>query len=122
MLIIIIGVLLSVAAAGPYMWSTRTIDVAVEEPLTITNFPAAIRTHPGRNDTLTITIENVASVNYAVTLTFTLEDAAYQTQYVTFSNYTYAIVPGTNQIGAWMITQALAPGANLQLSVQFYRE
>jgi hypothetical protein len=120
--IITLGVLLGTVAAATYMWATKTVDVSVEEPLNITNFPSAIRTHPGQNQTLDITIENVASVSYTVTLIFTLNDTAYQTQYVTFSNNVYAISPGTNQIIAWMATDKQGSPTNLQLTIQFYRE
>ena len=118
---VILGVLLGTAIATTYMWTTKTIDVQIEEPLTVTSFPATVHTHPGQNQTLDITIENIASVTYTVTLTFTLENATYQTQYATFSNNTYTIIPGTNPITAWMITDTAAPNVNLQLSIQFYR-
>jgi len=120
--IVTLGILLGTVAAATYMWATKTVNVSVEEPLTITSFPSAIRTHPGQNQTLDITIENVASVSYTVTLIFTLNDTSYQTQYVTFSNNAYAIAPGTNQITVWMIASRQAQPANLQLTTQFYRE
>ena len=121
-LFILIGTLLGTAAAATYIWTTKTIDIQIEEPLTITSFPTSIRTHPGQNQTLDITIENTATVTYTVTLTFTLENATYQTQYVTFSNNTYTINPGTNQITAWMTTNPAAPNINLQLTIQFHRQ
>jgi len=121
-LIVALGTLLGTVAAATYMWTTKTINITIEEPLTITNFPTAIQTRPGQNQTLDITIENTATVSYTVTLTFTLNDTAYQTQYVTFSNNPYTINPGTNQITAWMTTAKKAPPANLQLTTQFYRE
>jgi hypothetical protein len=121
-LIVVLGGVFGTAVWASYMWGTRTVNVSVEEPLTVTNFPATIHTHPGQNQTLDITIENIASVTYTVTLTFTLENATYQAQYVTYSNYAYTINPGTNQITAWMITDTSASPANLQLTVQFHRE
>jgi len=120
--IVTLGVLLGTVAAATYMWATKTVNVSVEEPLTITNFPSTIHTHPGQNQTLGITIENAASISYTVTLIFTLNDTAYQTQYVTFSSNAYAINQGTNQITAWMATDKQASPANLQLTTQFYRE
>ncbi len=119
--LVILAVLLSTAVATAYLWTTKTTYIQIEEPLTITNSPAIVRTHPGQNQTLDITIENAASVTYTVTLTFTLENATYQTQYVTFSNNTYTITPGTNQITAWMTTDTAAPNVTLQLSTQFDR-
>ena len=115
--------LVSVAiGAGAYLWATRTIPVSVEEPLAVTNYPVTISTHPGENMTLNITITNSASVDYAVTLRFALNDTTYQQTYVQFSNYTYTIVPGSNQIQGWLKVAGNAPPADLELSVQFQRE
>lgn len=122
MLFILIGAILGTAAAATYMWTTRTVDVQIEEPLTVTNFPTTLRTHPGENLTLDITIENIATVTYTVTLTFTLDDTAYQTSYVTFSNQIYTVNPGTNNLTAWMLTDSSAPSRNVQITAQFYRE
>jgi hypothetical protein len=119
---VVLGVLLGTAVGATYMWATRTVNVSVEESLTVTNFPSTFHTHPGQNQTLDITIENIASVTYTVTLAFTLNDTTYQTQYVTCSSNTYTIGPGTNQITAWMIIDQQAPPANVQLTVQFHRE
>jgi len=121
-LFILIGALLGTVAAATYMWTTRNVDIQIEEPLTVTSFPTALRTRPGENLTMDITIENTAAVTYAVTLTFTLNDTAYQTSYVTFSNHTYTINPGTNNLTAWMLTDRSAPRANIQITTQFYRE
>ena len=121
-LFVVLGVLLGTAVGATYMWATRTVNVSVEEPLTVTSFPSTIHTHPGQNQTLDLTIENMASVTYTVTLAFTLNDTTYQTQYVTYSNNTYTISQGTNQVTAWMITSQQAPPANVQLTVQFHRE
>jgi hypothetical protein len=120
-LFIIIGALLGTAAAATYMWTAKTVDIQIEEPLTVTSFPTALRTRPGENLTLDITIENTATVTYTVTLTFTLNDTAYQTNYVTFSNCTYTIQPGTNNITAWMLTSTGSPRANIQITTQFSR-
>jgi ABC-type lipoprotein release transport system permease subunit len=121
-LFIIIGALLGTVAAATYMWTTKTVDIQIEEPLTVTSFQTALRTRPGENLTLDITIENTATVTYTVTLTFTLNDTAYQTSYVTFSNQTYTITPGTNNITAWMLTDRSAPRAKIQIAIQFSRE
>jgi ABC-type lipoprotein release transport system permease subunit len=120
-LFIIIGALLGTAAAATYMWTTKTIDIQIEEPLTVTSFPTSLRTRPGENLTIDITIENTATVTYMVTLTFTLNDTAYQAAHVTFSNQTYTIHPGTNNITAWMLTSAGSPRTNIQITTQFSR-
>lgn len=124
-LIVAIGVMLGSVIAATYMWATKTVTVSVEEPLTITGYPSTIHTHPGQNETLDIVVENAASVTYTVTLIFALNDTAYQTQYVGFSNFnnnTYTINPGTNQVTAWMVTSKEAQPVNLQLTIQFIRK
>jgi len=118
--IIALGTLFG-TAVGTYCWTT-TSTITIEEPLTITNYPTSVHTHPGENQTLDITVENVATASYTVTLTFTLNDTTYQTSYVTFSNYTYTISPGINQITGWMATQKNAPPTTIQLTTNFYRE
>lgn len=121
-LFILIGALLGTAAAATYMWTTKTVNVQIEEPLAITSSPTSLRTRPGENLTLDITIENTAIVTYTVTLTFTLNDTAYQAAYVTFSNQTYTVNPGTNNITAWMLTAPSAPRTYIQITIQFTRE
>lgn len=120
-LLIAAGILGS-AAALTYMWATRTSTYVVEEPLSITSFPATVSTHPGENRTLTITIENKANINYSVTLNFTLDDAGYQQTYMNFSDTTYQIGSGSNNITAWCTTAKKAPPAQLNLTIEFYRE
>lgn len=119
---ILTGTLLGTAAAAAYMWTTKSTIITVEEPLTITDYPTTIQTHPGQDITLNITITNTATISYTVTLTFTLNDTNYQTQYVTFSNTTYTVTPGTNQLTALMSIAKHAPPTTLQLTTQFNRE
>lgn len=104
------------------MWATRTTTLIVEEPLSITSFPDVFNTHPGENKTLDITIENTASIDYSVTLNFVLNDTAYQQTYMTFSNTTYIIVSGSNNIAAWCEIAKKAPPVQLSLTVEFNRE
>jgi hypothetical protein len=111
-----------IAIALTYMWATRTTTYVVEEPLSITNFPSALSTHPGENKTLNITIENNANIDYSVILNFILNDTVYQQTYVNFSNTTYTINPGSNNITAWCKTAKKAPPVQLSLTVEFHRE
>lgn len=125
---IVFLLLLAACILGPitlaltYMWATRNITLVIEEPLSVTNFPNVLSTHPGENKTLAITIENSASIDYSVTLDFIVNDTAYQQAYMTFSNTTYTIVPGTNNITAWCEIAKKAPPTQLSLTVQFSRE
>jgi len=109
-------------AATYYLCARKTISVSVDEPLSITNFPSSIHFHPGENETLAITILNVATINYSVILTFTLNDTNYQQSYLQLSNYTYNIVPGTNNVTAWILVASDAPGGWHELTVDFYRQ
>jgi hypothetical protein len=122
LLLLIAAGILGPAVALTYMWATRTSTYVVEEPLSITSFPAAVSTHPGENQTLAIIIENNANIYYLVTLNFIVDDAGYQQTYMNFSNATYSISPGSNSITAWCTTAKKAPPAQLNLTIEFYRE
>ena len=123
-LVLMIAILIttSIALGGAYyLWASRTIPVSVEEPLSIASFPTSLSVHPGENQTLDITITNSATVNYSVTLDLALNDTVFQESYVTFSNQTYNVAPGTNQIEAWMMVDKKAHAATLGLTVDFLR-
>ncbi len=105
-----------------YLWSVKNVSFSVDEPLTVSDFPTSFQVHPGENKTLDITILNSATVNYSVILIFSLNDTTYQQSYVTFSNHTYTVTPNTNSLQAWMTVEKKAHPANLELTVNFYRE
>jgi hypothetical protein len=119
-LFILMGSILG--AAATYMWANRSTTIMFAEPLALTYYPTTVQTHPGENQTLNITIENTTAVDYTVTLAFTLTDTTYQTDYVTFSNATYTVNPGTNQLIAWIYLAKKAQPTILQLTTQFFRE
>jgi hypothetical protein len=122
LLLIIVAIACPIVLAATYLWTVRTIPFSVEEPLSITDYPAAFHVHPGENKTLDITIQNLATVDYSVTLVFELNDTVYQQSYVTTSNYTYTVMPSTNNITAWIFVEKKAPSADLELQIDFYRE
>jgi hypothetical protein len=122
LLLLLAAGILGPAIALTYMWATRTATYVVEEPLSITSFPSAVSTHPGENQTLEITIENNADSYYMVTLTFIVDDTGYQQTYMNFSHISYRIDPGSNSITAWCTTAKKAPPAQLNLTIEFYRE
>lgn len=120
--LIIILMATSTALGGAYyLWASRTMNVTIEEPLSITDFPISLNVHPGENQTIDVTIMNSATVNYSVTLIFALNDTVFQESYVTFSNYTYNITPSTNQIKAWIAVDKKAHTTTLSLDVDFFR-
>ena len=112
----------SVVTAATYLWSTRSVHLRVDEPLSVSSFPNTTHVHPGENKTLDIVVLNSAAISYAVTLAFSLNDTAYQATYVTFSNFTYNIVPGSNNITAWMFIASGAHPMWLDLTIDFYRQ
>jgi len=111
-----------VTAATWYLFATRRVPLIVEEPLLVSDYSDAIHVHPGENKTLDIIILNSANINYAVTLVFALNDSAYHESYVTFSNFSYNIVPGSNNVSAWLFVQKSANPTFLGLSIDFYRQ
>lgn len=113
--IFVVGVL-----AG-YYWASITIPVEVKEPLEVVNYPTSISVYAGMNETFTVNVTNHASVNYLVTMDFTLDNATYQEAYVTFSNTSYIVVPDSNTLEAWIFVSHDAPPANLTLTVDFTR-
>jgi len=112
----------AVAAAATYIWTSKTIPFSVEEPLTVTYYPSTLDTHPGENITLDITIMNSANVDYVVILVFTLNDTTYQESYIEFSNYTYDIHSGSNQVQGWLQVDKKSPPVSLELTIEFHRE
>jgi len=122
-LLLIIVVPIAVAfGATYYLWTRKTISVSVDEPLSITSFPSSVHFHPGENATLAVTIENSVTVNYSIFLAFALNDTDYQMSYVEFSNYTYTIMPGVNDVVAWVNVASDAPAGWYELAVDFYRQ
>jgi len=106
---------------GYYIWRTLTIPIKVEEPLEILNYPSELSLYPGEMEEFNITIYNHASVNYSVTLDFSLNNTSYQTNYVTFSNEIYIIIPGQQNLTAWLMVGSGAPPANASLTIDFKR-
>lgn len=122
-LLLIIAVSSTVAfGATYYVWTRKTIIISVDEPLSVTVVPSSIHFHPSENQTLVITVQNSATANYSMFLTFALNDTDYQQSYVQFSNYTYNIVPGVNDIVAWVFVLGDAPAGWHELAVDFHRQ
>jgi hypothetical protein len=117
---LIIALLLSaviVASFAAYALQSVSIPLEVKEPLEIIEYPSGLSLYPGENVTFEITVQNSASVTYFVEFDFRLNDTKYQARYVTFSNYNYSIVPGTQKLTAWLTIASTAPPANLILTI-----
>lgn len=122
LIMIVIAASSIVVTAAWYLFATSSVPLIVEEPLSISDYPDTFHVHPGENKTLDVVILNSASINYEVTLVFALNDSAYQESYVSFSNLSYDIIPGSNNITAWLFIQSGANPAFLGLTISFYRQ
>jgi hypothetical protein len=124
---LVLILILEVCIVGPiafaltYVWETGVTQSVANEPLSITSFPSVLNTYPGVNETLNMSMENSANIDYLVTLKFILNDTVYQQTYMNFSNTVYTINPGSNNITAWCETSKEAPPAQLSLTVEFNR-
>jgi len=106
---------------GYIVW-TLNVEVEVKEPIRLYYYPVQLSLFPGETEDLEIDIENLASVNYSVTLDLRLNDSSYQSSYVTFSDTAYTVVPGEQILMAWVKVAANAPAANVTLTVDLSRE
>jgi len=112
---------LILGSALAYIFITVKFPVKVEEPLSVTAYPDFVELFPNTTQSFNITINNAASVNYLVALDFSLNDTFYQESYVSFSSGTYAVIPGLNDVAAWLTVASDAPPAQLELTVALSR-
>jgi len=68
-----------------------------------------------------VTVLNHASVNYSVVLDFSLDNTTYQDNYITFSNEIYAVIPGQQNLTAWLKVASNAPVVNVTLTIDCKR-
>jgi len=108
-------------AVGYYIWITLIIPVEVKEPIEILYYPSQFSFYAGETEEFNVTIRNLASVNYTVILDFKLDNAAYQDTYVTFRNKLYKVIPGQQNITAWIMVRPDAPAINASLTITFRR-
>ena len=109
-LAILLASTLSVGMIAGYFPSSESIPLEVKEPLEILSYPTAFSLFPGETVEFNVTTQNLASVNYSVTLDFSLNDTTYQTEYVTFSGETYTVTPGEQNLAAWLKVGTNAKG------------
>jgi hypothetical protein len=117
LLISIIGV----GAIAGYVWETLNIPVQVNEPLKILGYPSKFNLYPGDTEKFNISLQNSASNNYSMVLDFSFSNSTYQSNYVSFSNTIYTIVPGKQNITAWFSVSSDAPPISDTLSIGFER-
>ena len=116
--IILVSTIVSVSA---YIFYTLNMNVEIQEPLDVIYYDHDLSLYPGQTEPFNIEIYNEASANYTVTLEFHLSNATYQSTYATFSNETYIVVPGDQNLPAWIKITADAPAANVTLSIDLSR-
>lgn len=119
---LIVALLVSgIGASTYYAWQTLIIQLEVKEPLEIISYPSELSLYPGENKEFNITVQNHASVNYSVILDFSLDNSTYQDNYVMFSNEIYTVIPGQQNITAWLKVKSYAPPINTSLIVNLIR-
>lgn len=118
---IVVLLVAGIGASAYYVWQTLIIPVQVKEPLEIISYPTQLSLYPGETKEFNITIKNYASMNYSVILDFSLDNTTYQKSYVTFSNEIYTIVPGMQNITAWLKVESHAPPINASLTIKLKR-
>jgi len=117
--IIVVLLISGVGASTYYIWQTLTIQFEVKEPLEIISFPSVLSLYPGETIEFNVTIMNHASINYSVVLDFSLDNSTYQGRYVTCSNDIYTVMPGQQELSAWLAVVSNAPPTNASLTVDF---
>jgi urease beta subunit len=121
----VLGVALAGICIGSfamYMVLTFIIPFEVKEPIEVLYYPSQLSLYPGETIYFNITVRNRSSQNYTVFLDFSLDNSTYETSYVTFSNATYFVRPGVQNLTAWIIVSADAPSKNATLTVNLFRE
>jgi archaellum component FlaG (FlaF/FlaG flagellin family) len=107
---------------GYYVWKTVNMPFEVTEPLEVLNYqPSKLSLYPGEGLNLSITIQNHASINYTVVMSFALDNTTYQNSYVNFSNTEYAVLPGQNNLTASLSVTSEAPPISTMLTISLVR-
>jgi hypothetical protein len=100
-----------------YAWNRLIIPFEVKDPIEILYYPSELSLFPGETEEFNMTIQNYASANYYVILDFHLSNTTYQDNYVTFSNETYTVIPGQQNLSAWLRVEPNAPPINTSLTI-----
>jgi len=117
--VVLIG--LCIGAFALYMALTFTIPFEVKEPIEVLHYPSYLSLYPGDTVYFNVTVQNNAKQNYTVLLDFSLSNATYENSYVTFSNETYFVGPGVQNLTAWIIVSPEASPINAILTVKLFR-
>lgn len=66
-------------------------------------------------------MQNYAAESYFVVLDFHLSNTTYQDNYVTFNNETYTVIPGQQNLVAWLEVETYPPPVDTSLAIEFKR-
>ncbi len=108
---------IGVGVLANYVWNRLTIPFEVKEPIEILYYPSKLSLFSGITEEFNITVKNHASANYYLDLDFHLSNTTYQDNYVTFSDETYTVVPGQQNLTAWLIVESNAPPVSTSLTI-----
>jgi len=105
-----------------YTLLTVTIPLEVKAPLEILHYPSKLSLYPGETEYFNVTVQNHASQYYSVFLNCSTDNATYEENYVSFSNETYVVHPGVQNLTAWLKVSADALSTDATLTVNLHRE
>lgn len=120
---VLLVLLATVTATTYYLFQTSTIPITIKEPLSFT-YPSTLELFVGENKTFMLNVTNAVNASFNVWFNFTLNDSAYQTNYVTFSNTIYTVLASAvaQPCEAWIWVNGTAPAnKTLTLTVDAYR-
>jgi hypothetical protein len=113
--------MISSGVLGYYLYSSFTVPLEIKEPIEILDYPSQWSLYPGETTQFNVTVRNRSSFNYSVILDFRSDNMAYQLSYLAFSHENYTVVPGQQNLEAWLNVSADAPAANLNVTVTVSR-
>ncbi|GEM_PF-1411733 len=110
--------LFSVRSLANQTLLTNSIPIEVKDPIEIIDFPSGFSLFPGETLEFDVTVQNIGPMNYSCVLEFSLNDRAYQSKHIEFSNEIYTVVPGNQKLSAWLTVSPNAAPASLLLTIK----
>jgi len=95
-----------------------SIPIEVKDPIEIIDYPSGFSLFPGETLEFNVTLQNIGPMNYSCILEFILNDTAYQNKYIEFSSEIYTVVPGKQNLSAWLTVSPTAAPASLLLTIK----
>jgi hypothetical protein len=94
------------------------IPIEIKDPIEIIDYPSSFSLFLGETQEFNVTLQNIGTMNYSCVLEFILNDTAYQNKYIKFSNEIYTVVPGKQNLLAWLTVSPNAAPASLLLTIK----